>query len=107
MTCLLNFTCFGYDIELQWTLQGSSFLSAPTISSSSPTDKTVSTKSEISFEPEWTHHGKNLTCQVWHSAKVLSEESVQLDVKRESPPPCSPGSDDAVLVTSSLMPPEG
>ncbi|MBZ3885318.1 B-cell receptor CD22 [Sciurus carolinensis] len=80
-TCLLNFTCFGYDIELQWSLEGAPFLPAPTVVSSSPTIETVLTQSQLAFEPEWSHHGKNLTCQVWHSAKVLSEGTVQLDVK--------------------------
>ncbi|XP_015352615.1 B-cell receptor CD22 isoform X1 [Marmota marmota marmota] len=80
-TCLLNFTCFGYDIELRWALKGLPFTPASSTISSSPTTQTVSTKSQIDFKPEWTHHGKNLTCQVWHSAEVLSEEMVQLNVK--------------------------
>uniref|UniRef100_I3MEK4 B-cell receptor CD22 n=1 Tax=Ictidomys tridecemlineatus TaxID=43179 RepID=I3MEK4_ICTTR len=87
VTCLLNFTCFGYDIELRWVLEGLPFTPASSTISSSPTTQNVSTKSQIDLKPEWTHHGKNLTCQVWHSAEVLSEETVQLNVKRESPPP--------------------
>uniref|UniRef100_A0A8C9UNG0 B-cell receptor CD22 n=1 Tax=Spermophilus dauricus TaxID=99837 RepID=A0A8C9UNG0_SPEDA len=81
VTCLLNFTCFGYDIELRWVLEGLPFTPASSTISSSPTTQNVSTKSQIDFKPEWTHHGKNLTCQVWHSAEVLSEETVQLNVK--------------------------
>ncbi|XP_046303948.1 B-cell receptor CD22 isoform X3 [Marmota monax] len=100
VTCLLNFTCFGYDIELRWVLEGLPFTPASSTISSSPTTQTVSTKSQIDFKPEWTHHGKNLTCQVWHSAKVLSEETVQLNVKHppkgvttviESPTPIREG----------------
>ncbi|XP_048646988.1 B-cell receptor CD22 isoform X3 [Marmota marmota marmota] len=99
-TCLLNFTCFGYDIELRWALKGLPFTPASSTISSSPTTQTVSTKSQIDFKPEWTHHGKNLTCQVWHSAEVLSEEMVQLNVKHppkgvttviESPTPIREG----------------
>nr|XP_027797044.1 B-cell receptor CD22 isoform X3 [Marmota flaviventris] len=100
VTCLLNFTCFGYDIELRWALKGLPFTPASSTISSSPTTQTVSTKSQIDFKPEWTHHGKNLTCQVWHSAEVLSEETVQLNVKHppkgvttviESPTPIREG----------------
>ncbi|KAM5134564.1 B-cell receptor CD22 isoform 2-T2 [Callospermophilus lateralis] len=99
VTCLLNFTCFGYDIELRWALEGLPFTPASSTISSS-TIEAVSTKSQIDFKPEWTHHGKNLTCQVWHSAKVLSEETVQLNVKHapkrvttviESPTPIREG----------------
>nr|XP_040135375.1 B-cell receptor CD22 [Ictidomys tridecemlineatus] len=100
VTCLLNFTCFGYDIELRWVLEGLPFTPASSTISSSPTTQNVSTKSQIDLKPEWTHHGKNLTCQVWHSAEVLSEETVQLNVKHvpkgvttviESPTPIREG----------------
>ncbi|XP_040135375.2 B-cell receptor CD22 isoform X3 [Ictidomys tridecemlineatus] len=100
VTCLLNFTCFGYDIELRWVLEGLPFTLASSTISSSPTTQNVSTKSQIDLKPEWTHHGKNLTCQVWHSAQVLSQETVQLNVKHvpkgvttviESPTPIREG----------------
>nr|XP_025710220.1 B-cell receptor CD22 isoform X2 [Callorhinus ursinus] len=77
LTCLLNFSCPGYQIQLQWSLEG------PAVTSTSLTTKTVSTQSKLTFQPQWTHHGKNLTCQLWDpkAKRILSEETVLLDVK--------------------------
>ncbi|XP_027979355.1 B-cell receptor CD22 isoform X10 [Eumetopias jubatus] len=77
LTCLLNFSCPGYQIQLQWSLE------EPAVTSTSLTTKTVSTQSKLTFQPQWTHHGKNLTCQLWDpkAKRILSEETVLLDVK--------------------------
>ncbi|XP_005596211.3 B-cell receptor CD22 isoform X1 [Equus caballus] len=74
LTCSLNFACFGY--QLQWSLKG------PVVSSTSLTPKTVSMESKLTYQPQWTDHGKNLTCQLLDpDQRVLSEETVRLDVK--------------------------
>ncbi|XP_021556474.1 B-cell receptor CD22 isoform X2 [Neomonachus schauinslandi] len=77
LTCLLNFSCPGYQIQLQWSLE------EPAVTSTSLTTKTVFTQSKLTFQPQWTHHGKNLTCQLWgpKAKQILSEETVLLDVK--------------------------
>ncbi|XP_072607138.1 B-cell receptor CD22 isoform X5 [Vulpes vulpes] len=77
LTCLLNFSCPGFPIQLKWSLQ------EPAVTLTSLSTKTVSTQSKLTFRPQWTHHGKNLTCQLWdHKAeRVLSEDTVYLDVK--------------------------
>ncbi|XP_029416932.1 B-cell receptor CD22 isoform X2 [Nannospalax galili] len=75
LTCGLNFTCFGYHIQLQWSLKG------PTVTSTSPFLTSVYTESKLTFQPQWTDHGKNVTCQVRNSTQVLSENTVRLDVK--------------------------
>ncbi|XP_025710226.1 B-cell receptor CD22 isoform X6 [Callorhinus ursinus] len=82
LTCLLNFSCPGYQIQLQWSLEG------PAVTSTSLTTKTVSTQSKLTFQPQWTHHGKNLTCQLWDpkAKRILSEETVLLDVKHAPEP---------------------
>ncbi|XP_049757040.1 B-cell receptor CD22 isoform X1 [Elephas maximus indicus] len=75
LTCSLNFTCPGYQIQLQWSLEES----AVTLISMDP--KTVSTESKLTFHPNWTHHGQNLTCQLKdNSGEMLSQETVQLNV---------------------------
>ncbi|XP_011225368.1 B-cell receptor CD22 isoform X2 [Ailuropoda melanoleuca] len=80
LTCLLNFSCPGYQIRLQWSLEepGITLTNLTTL-----TTKTVSTQSKLTFQPHWTHHGRNLTCQLWdHKAeRIVSEETVLLDVK--------------------------
>lgn len=90
LTCLLNFACFAHQIKLLWSLQGSLQLSS--VLSTSLTTQAIFTQSKLTFQPLWTHHGKNLTCQVWNDTadSLLSQETVWLDVKRESPQ-CSYG----------------
>lgn len=85
LTCLLNFSCYGYQTKLQWFLESSQL---PSNTSASLTTKTVSTQSKLTMHPNWTHHGRNLSCQLWNdnAEGPLSYETVQLDVKRESPP---------------------
>ncbi|KAF5924322.1 B-cell receptor CD22 [Diceros bicornis minor] len=74
LTCSLNFACFGY--KLQWSPKGSG------VPSTSLTPQVVSTESRFTFQPQWTDHGKNLSCQLLDPDKqVLSEETVRLDVK--------------------------
>ncbi|XP_057568593.1 B-cell receptor CD22 [Hippopotamus amphibius kiboko] len=82
VTCLLNFACFEYQIHLQWSLKEPG-VSEHTSSSLSHNAKTISTQSTLTFHPQWTHHGKNLTCQLWgpKEERVLSETTVRLDVK--------------------------
>ncbi|XP_046934207.1 B-cell receptor CD22 isoform X4 [Lynx rufus] len=77
LTCSLNFSCPGYQIQLKWSLE------EPAVTSTLLTTKTVSTQSKLTFHPQWTHHGKNLSCQLWdpRAERILSEESVGLDVK--------------------------
>uniref|UniRef100_A0A8D1L7P8 B-cell receptor CD22 n=2 Tax=Sus scrofa TaxID=9823 RepID=A0A8D1L7P8_PIG len=76
-SCFLNFSCSGYKIHLQWSLEGHAntltFLNV----------ESVSTESRLTFRAQWIHHGKNLTCQLWDPTQqqVLSEETVGLDVK--------------------------
>ncbi|XP_054444833.1 B-cell receptor CD22 [Pteronotus mesoamericanus] len=82
LTCQLDFACFGYQIKLQWSLEGSSH-SFPSLLSISLTTKAVFTQNQLTFQPDWTNHGKKLTCQLWkdNADELLSEETVQLDVK--------------------------
>ncbi|XP_058562619.1 B-cell receptor CD22 isoform X4 [Neofelis nebulosa] len=77
LTCSLNFSCPGYQIQLKWSLE------EPAVTSTLLTTKIVSTQSKLTFQPQWTHHGKNLSCQLWdpRAERILSEESVGLDVK--------------------------
>ncbi|XP_045844627.1 B-cell receptor CD22 isoform X3 [Meles meles] len=85
LTCLLNFSCPGYNIQLQWSLEGDpgGSLKEHAITSTSLTTQTVSTQSKLTFQPQWMHHGKNLTCQLWDgkAEQMLSKETVLLDVK--------------------------
>lgn len=82
---MLNFSCLGYQIKLKWSLESFHF---PSATLTSLTTTTVSTQSKLTIQPNWTHHGKNLICQLWDDDEKgpLSYETVQLDVKRESPP---------------------
>ncbi|XP_051018032.1 B-cell receptor CD22 [Acomys russatus] len=75
LTCRLNFACFGYYIHLQWSLEKSEGTSI-----TSSVDN-IYTESKLTFEPQSTDHGKNVTCRVRNSTQVLSESTVQLDVK--------------------------
>uniref|UniRef100_A0A2K5LN95 B-cell receptor CD22 n=1 Tax=Cercocebus atys TaxID=9531 RepID=A0A2K5LN95_CERAT len=81
LTCLLNFSCYGYQIQLQWLLEGVPMRQAA-VTSTSLSTKSVFTRSELKFLPQWSHHGKIVTCEL-HDAdgKVLSEDTVQLNVK--------------------------
>ncbi|XP_043748186.1 B-cell receptor CD22 isoform X5 [Cervus elaphus] len=76
-TCSLNFACHDYQIHLRWSLEGS--VTTSTILST----ETVTTQSSLHFQPNWTHDGKNLTCQLWDPMKkrLLSEKTVLLEVK--------------------------
>ncbi|XP_039706046.1 B-cell receptor CD22 isoform X6 [Pteropus medius] len=80
LTCLLNFSCVGYQIRLQWSLES---FQLPSVASTTLTTKTVSTQSKLTMQPNWTHHGHNLTCQLWNdkAGGLLSYKTVQLDVK--------------------------
>uniref|UniRef100_A0A8C0WAF3 B-cell receptor CD22 n=1 Tax=Castor canadensis TaxID=51338 RepID=A0A8C0WAF3_CASCN len=75
LTCSLDFACFGYPVHLQWSLKGS------TSNSISLSIENVRTYSHLTFQPQWTDHGSNLTCQATNSTAVLSEETVQLHVQ--------------------------
>ncbi|XP_019834581.1 B-cell receptor CD22 isoform X3 [Bos indicus] len=77
VTCSLNFACRDYQVHLQWSLEGS--VTTSTILS----PERVATQSHLSFQPKWTHDGKNLTCQLWDPMKqrILSEKTVLLEVK--------------------------
>lgn len=79
LTCSMNTACFGYQIELRWSLEGT------TVNKIELTDKTILTQSQLSFQPQWEDHGKNVTCKLWDLEKnqLLSETSKTLDVKRE------------------------
>ncbi|XP_006867479.1 PREDICTED: B-cell receptor CD22 [Chrysochloris asiatica] len=77
LICKLNFFCPNYPVQLQWSMD------KPAVTSTNPGPETVSIESRLTFQPEWTHHGKNLTCQLkdLQTEKVLSQETVWLDVK--------------------------
>ncbi|XP_016076380.1 PREDICTED: B-cell receptor CD22 [Miniopterus natalensis] len=81
LTCKLNFACFEYQIQLQWALEGSEPL--PSVLSTSLSTNMVSTSSRLTFQPQWTHHGKALTCQLLNNTGdgLLSQKTVQLNVK--------------------------
>ncbi|KAK2088221.1 B-cell receptor cd22 [Saguinus oedipus] len=85
LTCLLNFSCNGYQIQLQWFLEGD-LMTESVVTLTSLVPDSVFTRSELRLRTQWSHHGKNVTCQL-HDAegKVLSKDTVQLNVKRESP----------------------
>ncbi|KAF6076865.1 CD22 molecule [Phyllostomus discolor] len=82
LTCQLDFACLGYQIKLQWSLEGTQH-NLSSVTSTSLTTKTVFTQSQLTFQPEWTNHGKKLTCQLRNDNAdgPLSQETVQLDVK--------------------------
>lgn len=84
---------------MQWSLEGSQLPSAVLSTSLTPT--TVFTQSQLTFRPQWTHHGKDLACQLWNDTAdgPLSQETVRLDVKRESLQ-CSYGMDEGLVLFS-------
>ncbi|GAB1291908.1 B-cell receptor CD22 [Apodemus speciosus] len=79
LTCGLNFACFGYDINLKWSLEESEITSITSSVTSSV--ENVSTQSKLTFQPKWTDNGKSVKCQVQHASEVLSEKTERLDVK--------------------------
>ncbi|XP_070254153.1 B-cell receptor CD22 isoform X3 [Myotis yumanensis] len=81
LTCMLNFACFEYQIKLLWLLGESP--QHPSVPLTSLTTETIFTQSQLTLQPQWSDHGKNLTCQVWNDAanRLLSQETVWLDVK--------------------------
>lgn len=103
MTCKLDFACFGYQIKLRWSLEGTQH-NLSSVPSSILTTKTVSTQSQLTFQPVWTNHGKKLTCQLWNDSAdgLLSQETVRLDVKRESLQ-CSYGKDERLVLFSQHL----
>ncbi|XP_011803343.1 PREDICTED: B-cell receptor CD22 isoform X6 [Colobus angolensis palliatus] len=81
LTCSLNFSCYGYQIQLQWLLEGVPMRQAA-VTLTSLSTKSVFTWSELKFSPQWSHHGKTVTCELHDvDGKVLSEDTVQLNVK--------------------------
>uniref|UniRef100_A0A2K6SPM5 B-cell receptor CD22 n=1 Tax=Saimiri boliviensis boliviensis TaxID=39432 RepID=A0A2K6SPM5_SAIBB len=81
LTCLLNFTCHGYQIQLQWFLEGD-LMTQAVVTPTSVFPESVFTRSELKFRTQWIHHGKNVTCQLQDAeGKALSKDTVQLNVK--------------------------
>uniref|UniRef100_A0A2K6P1I1 B-cell receptor CD22 n=1 Tax=Rhinopithecus roxellana TaxID=61622 RepID=A0A2K6P1I1_RHIRO len=81
LTCSLNFSCYGYQIKLQWLLERVP-MRQTAVTSTSLSTKSVFTQSELKFSPQWSHHGKIVTCELHDvDGKVLSEDTVQLNVK--------------------------
>ncbi|XP_027711344.1 B-cell receptor CD22 isoform X2 [Vombatus ursinus] len=80
VTCFLNYSCPNYPVSLLWFLDGQK-VPAQVENSFIETEK-VLTESKFTFIPNWTHHGKKLSCQLWHTDEQrLSEKIVWLDVK--------------------------
>ncbi|XP_036895545.1 B-cell receptor CD22 isoform X7 [Sturnira hondurensis] len=114
LTCQLDFACPGYQTKLQWSLEGTQHNLSP-VSSTVLNTKTVSTQSQLKFQPEWTNHGKKLTCQLWKDSAdgLLSQETVQLDVKHAPEPstvritvsPAKEGSKISLTCISQAYPP--
>ncbi|KAL1769132.1 B-cell receptor CD22 isoform X1 [Sigmodon hispidus] len=77
LLCSLNLACPGYHIRWKCSLK------EPEITSTIYSSENVYTESKLTFQPEWTDHGKNVTCQVWNSINMLSENTVNLDVKHK------------------------
>ncbi|XP_072472352.1 B-cell receptor CD22 [Notamacropus eugenii] len=82
VTCFLNYSCSEYPVSLHWFLEGQQVLPGQVENSQSMEIQRVVTESKFTFTPNWTHHGKRLTCQLWHTdVQHLSEKTVLLDVK--------------------------
>ncbi|KAM8774267.1 B-cell receptor CD22 isoform 2-T3 [Rhynchonycteris naso] len=83
LTCWLNISCSSYRMNWQWSPEKSQPDLPHSVSSTFLTTTAVSTQSQLTFQPQWTYHGKNLTCQLLddESHMLLSQEMVQLDVK--------------------------
>lgn len=82
LICTLNYACPRYPIRLEWSLKDPQI--SPVSNFASYSVKNVYTESKLTFQPKWTDHGKNVTCRVLNLTNVLSENTVRLDVKRES-----------------------
>ncbi|XP_036985418.2 B-cell receptor CD22 isoform X3 [Artibeus jamaicensis] len=114
LTCQLDFACPGYQTKLQWSLEGMQH-NLSSVHSISLSPKTVSTWNQLKFQPEWTDHGKKLTCQLWKDSAdgLLSQETVQLDVKHAPEPstvqitvsPAKEGSKISLTCISQAYPP--
>ncbi|XP_012881668.1 PREDICTED: B-cell receptor CD22 isoform X1 [Dipodomys ordii] len=74
-TCLLEFACPGYPVQLWWSQEGSAHTSV------SLSVQSIYTRSDLTFQAQWTDHGKTLTCQVRNFSTILSKDSVKLCVK--------------------------
>ncbi|EHB14003.1 B-cell receptor CD22 [Heterocephalus glaber] len=101
--CSLNFACFGYDIQLKWSLEELNSTSPSIDPSTSLSTENVFTKSKLMFQPQWTHHRKNLSCQVLHASTVLSKEMVQLDVKHRPKLKIEVNPRDAVVMKGEFV----
>ncbi|XP_014392065.1 PREDICTED: B-cell receptor CD22 isoform X1 [Myotis brandtii] len=108
LTCMLNFACFEYQIKLLWFLE--ELPQHPSVPLTSLTTKTIFTQSQLTLQPQWTDHGKNLTCQVWNDTAdgPLSQETVRLDVKHSpklkvSPKEANVTEDKPVTMTCQVI----
>ncbi|XP_074075022.1 B-cell receptor CD22 [Macrotis lagotis] len=81
VTCFLKYYCSLNPVSFLWTLDGQKALPQQVKNSYSLKAEKISTESKFTFTPNWTHHGKELTCQLQHANETLSEKTVQLDVK--------------------------
>lgn len=103
VTCLLNFSCPGYEIKLNWFLDGSP--QQTPVTSTSLTTMAVYTQSKLTFKPLWENHGKNLTCQLWNDTAggLLSQETVQLDVKHTPKLTIEVSPEEAIVTTGASV----
>ncbi|KAM9037350.1 B-cell receptor CD22 isoform 2-T3 [Sarcophilus harrisii] len=82
VTCFLNYFCPEYLVSMRWFLDGQEVPPDQVKQSVSKSPQRISTDSQFTFVPDWTHHGKELSCRVWNAIdEQLSEKNVQLDVK--------------------------
>ncbi|XP_074162873.1 B-cell receptor CD22 isoform X2 [Sminthopsis crassicaudata] len=82
VTCFLNYFCSEYPVSLHWFLDGQEVSPDQVKNLVYKSPQKISTESQFTFNPSWTHHGKELACCVWDSEnRQLSEKIVQLDVR--------------------------
>ncbi|XP_068934784.1 B-cell receptor CD22 [Petaurus breviceps papuanus] len=82
VTCSLNYSCSDYPVSLQWFLDGQKVPLGQVENPLSVGAQRVLTESKFTFSLNWTHHDKQLACQLWHTDQQrLSEKAVRLDVK--------------------------
>ncbi|XP_051844879.1 B-cell receptor CD22 [Antechinus flavipes] len=82
VTCFLNHFCYDYLVSLRWFLDGQEVPADQVKKSTFNSTQRISTESQFTFTPNWTHHGKELACRVWDKEdKQFSEKIVQLDVR--------------------------